>query len=134
MSTSTTFLRRVLLADGLSCSLVGLGLLFGATGLSALLGLPLALLLGAGAALLAFGVPVTWLSTRTQPRRAAVWAVIGVNIVWAVDSVLLLVSGYVAPTMLGQAFVLAQAVVAAVFAELQFIGWRRPARSTLAAG
>jgi hypothetical protein len=128
MSTipSSSFLRRVLLADGVSCALSGLALLFGAAALSALLGLPPLLLQFAGGALLAFGLPVTWLATRKQLPRAALRAVIGVNVVWAIDSVLLLVSGYVAPTLFGQAFVIAQAAVAAVFAELQFIGLRRP--------
>jgi hypothetical protein len=35
------------------------------------------------------------------------------------------VTGWVAPTWLGYAFVLVQAVVVALFAELQFFGLRR---------
>lgn len=127
MTRSSSFLSRVLLADALSCAAAGLVLLLGADVLPGVLGLPPVLLLGAGAALLVFATGVGWLAARAQPKRAAVWVVIGVNAVWAIDSVLLLVSGYVAPTLLGQAFVIAQAAVAAVFAELQFIGLRRPA-------
>ena len=40
-------------------------------------------------------------------------------------SIGLLVSGWVAPTALGYAFVIAQAIVVGVFAELQFVGLRR---------
>ena len=41
---------------------------------------------------------------------------------WAASVVLF---GFVAPTLLGYAFVIAQAIVVGVFAELQFIGLRR---------
>ena len=59
--------------------------------------------------------------------RAAVWAIIAYNVLWSVDSVVLLVSGYVAPTALGYAFVIFQAVVVAGFAALQIVGLRKEA-------
>lgn len=127
MFRASSFLSRVLLADALSCAAAGLLLLLANGFLSTVFGLPWTLLVIAGAALLLFALPVGWLATRSELKRKAVWAVIGVNAVWAVDSVLLLVSGFVEPTPLGQAFVVAQAVAAAVFAELQFSGLRRPA-------
>jgi hypothetical protein len=48
-------------------------------------------------------------------------------VLWVAGSIGLLVSGWVAPTMLGTAFVTAQAVVVGVLAELQFVGLRRGA-------
>jgi hypothetical protein len=54
-----------------------------------------------------------------------VLAVIGLNALWALDSILLLVSGWVAPTAAGFAFVIAQGVVVAMYAELQLMGLRR---------
>ncbi len=52
---------------------------------------------------------------------------IGANAVWAADCVILLVSGWVAPTGLGYGFVIAQALVVALLAELQYFGLRRNA-------
>jgi hypothetical protein len=59
--------------------------------------------------------------------RGAVWAIIAANAVWALASVALLVSGWIAPNVLGVIFVAMQAAVVAVFGELQFIGLRRSA-------
>jgi hypothetical protein len=66
--------------------------------------------------------------------RIAVWAVIGLNAVWAIDSVVLLFTGWVQPNLLGYAFVVGQAAFVAVMAELEIIGMRKsaagiPARS-----
>ena len=62
--------------------------------------------------------------TREIISRPAVWPVIIANALWAIASALLLVSGWVAPTALGYAFVIAQAVVVALLGELQYMGLR----------
>lgn len=49
------------------------------------------------------------------------------NLGWALGCVLLLISGSVAPTVLGTAYVLVQALTVGVLAELQFFGLRRAA-------
>jgi hypothetical protein len=54
-----------------------------------------------------------------------VFAIVACNALWALDSVLLLVTGWVEPTILGEVFVVGQATVVAVLAELEFIGLRR---------
>jgi hypothetical protein len=54
-----------------------------------------------------------------------VHATIALNVLWVAASIGLLLSGWVAPTLLGYAFVIAQAVVVGAFAELQIIGLRR---------
>jgi hypothetical protein len=54
-----------------------------------------------------------------------VWTVIACNAVWAVDSLLLLTTGWISPSTLGYAFVIGQAAVVAVFCELQFSAVRR---------
>ncbi len=125
--SSPSFLRRVLLADAAASAITGLSMLSGAVFLEQLLGLPATLLQVAGAILLPFAVLVVLLATRERPAPAAVWAVIISNALWAIDSVLLLLSGWVAPNGLGQAFVIAQAVVVAVFAELEYFAVRRTA-------
>jgi hypothetical protein len=75
--------------------------------------------------LLPFAVAVAWLARRDEVSPAGVWAVIAANALWAVDSVVLLFTGWVAPTMLGYGFIVFQAVVVAAFAELQYVGLRR---------
>lgn len=127
------FLRRVLLADALASGATGL--LAAAVPLSALLGLPDGLLRGAGLLLLPYAALVAWLALRAAPPpRWAVWCVVTVNALWAADSVILLLSGHVAPTALGTAFVLFQAAVVAGFALLQAMALRaRPAAAPAAA-
>src|ERR671915_386249 len=44
---------------------------------------------------------------------------------YAGDSVLLLLTGWVAPTALGYTFIVFQAAVVALFAELQYVGLRK---------
>ncbi len=118
-------LRQALLADAVTSGLCA-GLLLGAAGpLSELLGLPTLLLRGAGALLLPFAALVGALSLRERLPRSLVFAVIGVNLVWALDSLLLLAGGFVRPTAAGIVFVLAQALVVALYAGLQIAGWRR---------
>ena len=51
--------------------------------------------------------------------------IIAINALWVAASFGLLLSGLVAPTPLGYAFVIAQALAVALLAELQFIGLRR---------
>jgi hypothetical protein len=121
-------LRYSLIADGLASGAMGLLLLAGGGLLAGLLGLPEGLIRGAGLVLLPFAGGVLWLGRELRPNPAGVKAVIGVNIAWFVSSVLLLVAGWVQPSGLGIAFVIAQALAVAVLAELQYLGWRRVSR------
>ncbi|WP_151632010.1 hypothetical protein [Noviherbaspirillum aerium] len=122
---SPLFLRRVLLADAAAGAATGLLMLSGAGMLESLLNLPAALLKTAGASLLPLAAFLVWLGTRKAPSRTAVWIVIAVNAVWVVESFYLLLSGWVAPNALGQAFIVAQALAVAVLAELEYFGLRR---------
>ena len=123
--SSSSWLRRVLAIDAVSSAAMGLGLLVLAPTLAPLLNLPLDLLREAGAILLPFAALVGYLASREQPARAGVWIVIALNAVWTVDSIVLLLSGWVEPNGLGYAFVIGQAVVVGVFAELEYLGLRR---------
>ncbi|HEX9462593.1 MAG TPA: hypothetical protein VGB82_08335 [Alphaproteobacteria bacterium] len=119
------FLRRVLMADAAVSAGTGALLMLGADRVDGLLGLPSTLLFEAGLSLLPFAALVIYLATRAAPARPFVWAIIAYNAMWAVDSILLLVTGWVAPTALGVAFVIAQAVAVLGFAELEVFGLRR---------
>ena len=123
-------LRQALLADALVSGATGLLLALGAGALAGFLGLPEALLRYAGLILLPYAAMVAAIGTRSSIRPAAAWAVIAINALWALDSVILLLSGWVAPNALGYGFVIAQAAVVAMFAEIQLISLRRsPSRA-----
>ncbi len=121
----TPFLRNVLLLDAAASGATGLLLIAGAGLLDGLLGLPVALMREAGLILIPYVAFVAWAGTRERVPRGAVWAIIVANALWAVGSAGLLVSGLVAPTLLGYAFVLAQGVVVALLGELQYAGLKR---------
>lgn len=133
MTTSRVapFLRWALLADAAASGGTALLMLFFARPLESLLRLPSDLMFNAGLVLLPYVALVAFLGTRATLPNWAVWAVIGANVLWAIDSLLLLAGSWVAPNMLGYVFVIGQAGVVALFAELQFMGLRR---STAAAG
>ena len=127
MSTlhSNPFLRNALLLDAAATGATGLLLIGGAGLLEGLLGLPAGLMRWAGLVLIPFVAFVAWAGTREPASQGAVALIIAVNVLWVVASVCLLLGGLVAPTLLGYAFVLAQAVVVALFAELQYVGLKR---------
>ncbi|MDF2074804.1 hypothetical protein P2Q70_09490 [Pseudomonas mendocina] len=118
----TPILRNALLLDGLLSGVTGLLLVLAAGWLGAFLELPRLLLLVAGSAALPFAALLVWLSNRAEISRQAIWAVIAVNAVWVIDSLLLLVIGWVSPNLFGYAFVIAQALAIGLLAELQWFG------------
>ena len=125
MLRQNTFLRYTLLADAVASGTTGLMMIAAAGLLEGLLGLPTALMREAGLVLVPYVAFVAWVGTRAAIARPAVQAIIAMNVLWVLGSVALLVGGFVAPTVLGYAFVIMQAVVVGVLAELQLIGLRR---------
>ena len=128
---SSSFLRRALLLDAAASGATALLVIVAAGLLEGLLGLPAALLRGAGLVLVPYVAFVIYAGTREAIPRPAVWTIITANALWAFASVLLLLSGLVAPTLLGYAFVIGQAAVVALLGELQYIGLRRPMAAAL---
>lgn len=122
---STQFLRRVLAADAICAGGMALILLVLSAPIESLTLLPVKLLREAAIVLIPFAAFVGWLATRQQPSRAAVWTVIAINAIWVIESVILLLTGWVQPNALGYAFVSAQALVVGIFAELEWLGLRR---------
>lgn len=129
----TPFLRFALLGDAAASGATGLLLAAGAGALASLLGLPEGLLRVAGLLLLPYAAFVAWAGTRDGVPRNAVRAVVAVNLLWALDSVLLLAFAPVSPNGLGVAFVLAQALVVAGFAAMQWTALRGGAPAARAA-
>jgi len=112
-------LRRLLLADAATCSVMGLALALTAAPLSSLTGLPPTLLTYAGLSLLPIAALMLLIALRPALQPAGAWLVIAGNVAWAIASLALLLSGWVAPTTLGVAFVVVQALAVAVLAKLE---------------
>jgi hypothetical protein len=117
-----------LLVDAVCSGVMGIGLVLMAQMLAGLLQLPATLLKEAGFVLIPFAAFVAWLSLRQHPGPWAVRAVIGVNIVWVADSILLLFTDRVEPNALGSAFIIGQAVAVGLFAALEYMGLRGQTR------
>ncbi|MBX7220670.1 MAG: hypothetical protein K1Y36_12045 [Blastocatellia bacterium] len=126
---TSNFLRWVLAADATTSVVTGLLMVLDTELLERLFGLSPLLLRGAGLACLGFAAFLFYLITRKEMAAPLVWAVIVLNVLWVGDSFLLLVSGWVAPTTLGTAFVITQALGVALLAELEYVGLKKsPAR------
>ncbi|MBG0814480.1 hypothetical protein [Planomonospora sp. ID82291] len=122
---STPFLTRALQADTLLTGGFGILLAAAATPLAGLLDLPEPLLRWAGIVLLPITAFLAYLATRPVPPVRGVQAVIAINVLWTVDSIALLFTGWVEPNPLGVALIVAQALAVAGFAELHHLGLRR---------
>lgn len=118
-------LRFALTLDAVATAVTGATLLPFADELAHLLGLPVALLSGAAAFMLVYALVLGLLRRRATLPRWAVWTIIVGNALWALDCAALAFVGGLAPTTLGVAFLLVQALAVAAFAELQYFGLRR---------
>lgn len=121
----SNFLRYVLFADALTCLACGLLLSAGGSFLQSVLGLPLDLMLYAGLSLFPFAAFLAFAATRKSISKTFIWLIIGLNLLWTADSFLILLTGYVAPTVYGYVFVIFQAVGVLTFAALEFLGLRQ---------
>jgi hypothetical protein len=121
---SPRFLRNVMLADAASCLATGALQLGFTAPLAQLLNLPAPLLAATGAFMLVYALAAAFVGTR-QPVPPGFVRLFAVgNFGWAAGCVALLAAGGFAPTALGVAWVLAQAVTVVVLAELQWMGVR----------
>ena len=123
-------LKFALVADAVATAATGLLMAAFSGSLGSLLGLPVPLLQYSGLVLLPYAAGVGYLGSRTRVPAGAIWAVIVLNVLWAVDSVALLFTAWIAPTGLGMAFVIFQALVVAALAELQYFGLRQSSRGS----
>ena len=124
-TTPSSLLRNALLADALLSGATAMLLVAAAGPLSGLLGLSVGLLRGSGLFILPFVALAASIRLRTRISRTPIFVLVVCNALWAVDSVLVLLLGWIEPTVLGEVFVVGQAVIVGVLAELQFIGLRR---------
>ena len=119
------FLRRAILADAIYSGASAVLFTLGASELAPWLSLPEALLRETGVFLIAYAALVGWLGTRQAMPKPLMVIVIAGNAAWTLASIALLLFGAVTPNLLGEAFVVAQAIVVGALAELQYVGLRR---------
>ncbi|MBG9387831.1 hypothetical protein [Caenimonas aquaedulcis] len=122
---SPRFLRHVLFADAASCVATGLAQVLFANFLATWLGLPAWLLTATGWFLLAYAAVVAFTASRPVVAHGWVRLFVAGNLAWAVLCVAVLAGGVLSPGKLGMAWILAQAVVVVVLAELQWMSLRR---------
>ena len=121
----SSYLKRALTIDALMTGATALLLVFAAGVLARLLAVPEPLLRYVGIALVPFVVFVAIIARRPAVPRGTVLAIIGLNVAWVAASVWLLLGARIQPNALGYAFIIAQAVAVALFAEVQYVGLRR---------
>jgi hypothetical protein len=107
-----------------------LGVLSLATGpvLDDLLGTPLALLVPVGLFLVAWAAALWFIATRLRVGGTAVRVVILLNLLYAMDGVVVVATGLFPLTALGIIFVLFQVAAVTLFAAAQFYALRKPDR------
>jgi hypothetical protein len=93
--------------------------------LTPLLGAPPDWIAGLGLFMLCYGLLIGSTAGRTRLPSALVWTLVIGNGLWVVASIALAFSNWIEPTRHGQALILAQAALVAVFAELEYLGLRR---------
>jgi hypothetical protein len=125
MTDHARFLRLTLVLDAVVTGVNGLVYLAAAGPASDLLGPDAGLLREIGGFLLVYGAAVGLLASRRVINPAATKAVIALNALWILGSVLAVVTGAAEFTTIGAVWAIAQALVVAAFAELQIMGLRR---------
>lgn len=121
----TTLLRRALLLDGVASGGLGVLLTVAAGPLAGVLGGPDTLHRTVGIVLIVYGAAVLYLGTRPMISRPAAATVVVLNCGWVLASAAVAVADPWSLTALGVAFVVAQALVVAGLAALQFAGLRQ---------
>ncbi len=125
MFSSHNLLRTALWADAI-VSLASGALQVAFSGpTSEQLGLPVSLLAYTGEFFLLYGAAVALLATRKQPPARVVRFLIIGNALWAAATLALLLIGGLTPTLPGKGYVVMQAVIVAILADLQYFGLRR---------
>ncbi len=127
MTALSSHLRKVLLADAVVSGAAGLAMIGGADFTHGLLGLPSALLFWSGVALIPFVTLLAMIARAGRAPASLIVAIIVTNFAWGAGSLFVAFGPAFTPSLLGQVFVVAQAAIVVVFAELQIIGLRRAA-------
>ena len=118
-------IRFALVADAVATVATGALLAAGGSFLAGLTGLSATATLPLGLFLIAFAAFVGWVGMQQQTPRGAALLIVIVNAAWVVGSLIVLLAGTFPLTLLGVAFVIAQAIAVAALAALQWLGLGR---------
>lgn len=116
------------LVSGTGAALILASMVVASQAVTELVGMPSGLLWGLGLFFAAYATGVWLVGAPSAINRTAAWTVVGLNLLWTVDSVALVVLGWLPLTTLGAALVVAQAVAVLLLAELEWLGLRRSRR------
>jgi hypothetical protein len=115
----SSLLRLVLKLDAVASGSLGALSLAAGPVLDDLLGTPLALLVPVGLFLIAWAAALWIIASRPRIGKTAVRAVILLNLLYAMDCVVVVAAGWFPLSALGTAFVLFQAAAVTLFAAAQ---------------
>jgi hypothetical protein len=118
-------IRFALIADAIASGATGLLLAAGGDFLAGLTGVPAATAMPLGLFLIVFAVFVAWVGLKPQTPRGPAMLIVLVNAAWVIGSAIVLLAGAFPLTLLGIAFVIAQALAVAALAALQWMGLGR---------
>lgn len=125
-TTDTTFLARILQADGIFCAISGAVCLLGAQPLATLFAIQLPLIFTAvGTVILLYGVTLFVLAGRTTQTRFLVQVALFLNIVWVVASFAGLLAGLFPVSTAGKWAIAIMADLVLIIAIVQAYGLRR---------
>lgn len=119
-NTNVKTLKTILMMDAATCLVFGLLLCLGTVPLAGWLGFPTDLLFYAGLILFPCAALMYLTGKQAQPNRHLVWLIIVGNVGWVVASFGLLALPSINPTMLGNAFVVVQAIAVIILAGIEY--------------
>ncbi|GHJ53055.1 hypothetical protein Nm8I071_23620 [Nonomuraea sp. TT08I-71] len=111
--------RKWFLLDALVTGVNGVTYLAAAGALADLLGVSASLQRGAGAFLVLFAALVLWYARNRAAGPGTGWGIIAVNVAWVAGSLAVAAVGPGEFTVVGRVWLVAQAVIVAMFAVLQ---------------
>ena len=125
VSSLLKFALRLDGAGSLACGLLSCAL---AAPLATAVGAPVGWVTAIGAFMIGYGLLVGWLAQLGRLDARFVWVVVIGNLLWAIESVALLFTGWITPNTVGISVILTQAVLVAGFSQLQYLGLRSSQR------
>ena len=131
---SSKLLRQVVLADGVTSGVTGVGLVAIPGRIATLTGAPsAALVAGIGAGLILFGAALARHATRSEPGRGATILIAALNLAWVAASAVVVVAGGLSTLGAGVVVLVGMVVLAFAMLELRHLPTRRAGGSLDAA-
>jgi hypothetical protein len=118
-------LKTLITVDALTCTAMGVVLLFASAPISAITHIPQALLHWAGLSLLPIAAFMAITAAASAPRWAVNLVILG-NLLWAIASIILPAGGFIIPNPAGWFFLIGQAALVVLLSKLELDAARSP--------